>query len=152
VNTSRTHVLDSGVETADPAGTATDATGAPDTTGASPQSDNGVALTQCEETTYLTPRMRAEVAVLYPEVDPDLVADDLMCHLGQHTEGEHYAIVYDHLPGANAGALWTRWTDDFPTTVLLRPDCPSHSPELHVPCGHFAAHPGPHSWQTEGRA
>jgi hypothetical protein len=113
--------------------------------------DEDSTLTQCEESTFLTPRMRAEVSALYPEVDRDLVADDLMCHLGAHDDGEHYAIVYDHLPGTDAGALWTRWTDDFPTTVLLRPDCPSRSPELGVTCGLFTEHSGPHSWQTEGR-
>lgn len=105
----------------------------------------------CEASTYVPPAVRAELPELYPEVNPGLVADDLMCHLESHRDGPHFAIVYDHLAGPGAGAIWTSWSDGFPTTFLLRPDCPSASPRQGVPCGHFAAHPGTCSWQMENR-
>jgi hypothetical protein len=109
------------------------------------------AAEACEESAFLTPALRAELLASYPDVRAELVADDLMCHLAAHEDGDHFAIVYDHLPGPDAGALWTRWSDDVPRVILLRPDCPARSPEDRIPCGHFAEHPGPHSWQTSGR-
>ncbi|MEC3996551.1 hypothetical protein VSR01_24795 [Actinacidiphila sp. DG2A-62] len=106
----------------------------------------------CEKSAFLTPALRAELLASYPDVRPDLVADDLICHLAAHDDGDHFAILYDHLPGPDAGALWTRWSDDVPRVILLRPDCPARSPEDRIPCGHFTAHPGPHSWQTPTQA
>ncbi|MEC3997771.1 hypothetical protein VSR01_31485 [Actinacidiphila sp. DG2A-62] len=105
----------------------------------------------CEASTYVPPAVRAESAKAYLEVNPSLIADDLMCHLEAHAEGSHFAIVYDHLAGPDAGAIWTSWDEDFPAAFFLRPDCTSVSPQQGVPCGHFAAHPGVCSWRTENR-
>lgn len=125
--------------------------------GTTERHDRGVARTVerqpgfCEASTYLTPVLRAELIASYPDVQPDLVADDLVCHLAVHDDGDHFAIVYDHLTTAGAAALWTRWRDEFPRAVLLRPDCPSRSPGQSIACGHFEAHLGAHSWELEKR-
>ena len=104
---------------------------------------------QCEASTFLPPKLRTELLATYPTVDRQLLAEDLMCALGSHAEGEHYALLYDHFPNPEAGALWTRWQDDeLPEAFWIRPDCTGRSP-LKVACGHFLAHPGPHSWETD---
>lgn len=105
---------------------------------------------QCEATAFLPPALRTELLQTYPSVDRRLVADDLMCALEAHGgTGEHYAVLYDHFPSPEAGALWTRWRDgELPDDYWLRPDCTGRSPGG-TACGHFLAHPGAHSWETE---
>lgn len=103
----------------------------------------------CEASAFLPLALREEVLQTYPSADRKLVVEDLVCALGAHVGGEHYAVVYDHFADPGSGALWTRWLDGTePDTVQLRPDCPVRS-EHGAACGHFAAHPGPHSFETE---
>jgi hypothetical protein len=46
----------------------------------------------------------------------------LTCAFDPHGEGDHHAVLYDHFPSPDAGALWTAWD--------------------------FLDHPGPHSWEA----
>lgn len=103
----------------------------------------------CEASAFLPLALREEMLRAHPSVDRKLVVDDLVCALGAHRGGEHHAVVYDHFADPGAGALWTRWQHGTePDTVQLRPDCPARS-EHGAACGHFTAHPGPHSFETE---
>ncbi|SHL25917.1 hypothetical protein [Actinacidiphila paucisporea] len=112
---------------------------------------NPVGTDQCEAATYLPPHLRSELLRTHPTVDRLLVVEDLVCVLGAHSVGEHYAVLYDHFPAPVMGALWTRWdTGESPDSFWIRPDCTSFSPRR-AACGHFLAHPGPHSWEAEER-
>ncbi|CAG7597599.1 conserved hypothetical protein [Actinacidiphila bryophytorum] len=103
---------------------------------------------QCESASILPPQMRREVLQTYPSIDRRLVEEDLACVLAPHTDGEHYALLYDHFPAPIMGALWTRWQDDeLPDSFWIRPDCPTTSPHSDA-CAHFLAHPGAHTWET----
>lgn len=105
----------------------------------------------CESASFLPPQVRTELIRTYPSVDRHLIVEDLVCVLGSHGEGEHYAVLYDHFAAPIMGALWTRWRDnELPDSCWIRPDCPSRSPSADA-CGHFLAHPGAHSWETEER-
>ncbi|MFI0940594.1 hypothetical protein [Streptomyces sp. NPDC021020] len=99
----------------------------------------------CEAATLLPPGLRSDLLPTYTDVDRQRVCDELVCALEAHGRGEHLAVVYDDFLSP-PGALWTRWADgEPPGTFWLRADClnSSHHGE---PCGHFATHPGPHTW------
>lgn len=103
----------------------------------------------CEASAFLPPALRTEVLQTYPTADRRLIADELVCALGAHSSDEHYAVVYDHFPPEVPGALWARWRHGTePDAVQLRPDCPALSPDR-TACGHFATHPGPHTWESD---
>lgn len=103
--------------------------------------------TACEAFAYLPLRLRIAILGEYPAAEWDLLADYVSCALAPHSGDKHHAVAYDHFPGPHSGALWTAWrTGESPRTFALRPDCPALSPD-HTACSHFAAHPGPHSWE-----
>lgn len=106
----------------------------------------------CEATADLPSALRTRLLQTYPTVDRELIAEELVCALEAHSGAEHHAVVYDHFREPVAGALWTCWEGDEPPRALwLRPDCPGASPGG-AACGHFAGHPGPHSWETDEKS
>jgi hypothetical protein len=115
--------------------------------------DDGSTRTDrfCEAGYLLTESLRHDVRKLDDRVTPYRIVDEIICHLAEHDDTvDHFAIVYDHLPGHDSGAIWTRWNQEPPTTVFLLPDCTSCSPGIGKPCGLFAAHPGNHTWEIGG--
>ncbi|MFI0939867.1 hypothetical protein [Streptomyces sp. NPDC021020] len=103
----------------------------------------------CEASARLPLALHAEARRTYPAIDGHRVMEDLVCAFDEHGGGEHCAVVYDDFPDPATGTLWTRWhSGESPTVLFLRPDCPTRSPSA-TACGHFTAHPGPHSWETD---
>jgi hypothetical protein len=101
----------------------------------------------CPAAALLPPRLQAEVLRAHPAVDLRLLGVYLTCAFDPHGEGDHHAVLYDHFPSPDAGALWTTWSSgQLPSTFALHPDCPAAS--RGTACGHFLDHPGPHSWEA----
>jgi hypothetical protein len=102
----------------------------------------------CPAAALLPPRLQAEVLRAHPAVDLRLLGVYLTCAFDPHGEGDHHAVLYDHFPSPDAGALWTTWSSgQLPSTFALHPDCPAASTRG-TACGHFLDHPGPHSWEA----
>jgi hypothetical protein len=92
--------------------------------------------------------LAAEVMDLGENVALDLVARTLLCGLEPGHPGDHAGLVYDHLDGPDAGAVWSRWAGGGPPrTVTVLPDCPGLGPTGTDACCLFAAHPGRHTWE-----
>lgn len=106
----------------------------------------------CEASARLGPGLVGQVLALGERVAPDLVADPLLCFFeAGHVDG-HVALAYDHLDGADAGAVWARWEDGEARarTVCVLPDCPSPGPGDAGGCSLFTGHPGRHTWEWAG--
>ncbi|UWE08681.1 ATP-binding protein [Actinacidiphila bryophytorum] len=80
---------------------------------------------------------------------PDLVAHKVLCFLEFGHPGGHFGLVYDHLEGAAAGAVWMRWGDGTPASVAVLADCPAHGPDDTGACSLFSGHVGRHSWEWD---
>jgi hypothetical protein len=103
----------------------------------------------CQAATLLPPKLQSEVLRAHPTVDLRLLGVYLTCAFDPHDEGDHHAVLYDHFPSPDAGALWTTWpTGRLPETFALHPDCPATSTRG-TACGHFLDHPGAHSFAAE---
>lgn len=83
------------------------------------------------------------------DAQPEEVEVNLRCVLQAHAAGEHHAFVMQ-LDSPDAGAVWASWTEEPPTAVEVRPDCPAVSPPGHgsEPCCEFAGHHGAHTYDT----
>lgn len=103
----------------------------------------------CTANALLGPNLTNQVLTLAGEIVPGLVARKLLCFLESGHPGGHFGLVYDHLEGADAGAVWTGWGDGAPTRVDVLPDCPAHGPLDAGACSLFAEHAGRHSWAWE---
>jgi serine/threonine-protein kinase RsbW len=104
----------------------------------------------CEAVAILGTRLAARVLALGEDVASDLIARRLVCALERGHEGDHAGLVYDHLAGPDAGAVWSGWggTRARPRGAEVRPDCPAHGPT--TGCALFAAHAGRHTWEWDG--
>ncbi|WP_157856169.1 hypothetical protein [Actinacidiphila yeochonensis] len=92
--------------------------------------------------------MRAAVmAAPHGSVQIEDVERQLRCGLQSHESSEHCAFVVE-LDGADAGAVWTRWTDGTcPSALMVLPDCAATDKASREPCGEFGGHPGGHTYQ-----
>lgn len=82
------------------------------------------------------------------DTEPARVERDLRCTLQAHTTGDHHAYAM-HLPGADTGSLWVRWTHAHdPLALTVLPDCRTRAPEpLDETCCQYADHPGGHCYE-----
>lgn len=111
----------------------------------------------CTADGLLGPNLTHQVLALAGGVVPGLVARKLLCFLECGHPGGHFGLVYDHLEGVDAGAVWTRWGDGAPAWVAVLPDCPAYGPaEAGADagadagaCSLFAEHAGRHSWEWD---
>lgn len=104
----------------------------------------------CEASVQLGPRLVAQVLALDEGVAPELVARTLLCFLESGHADDHAALVYDHLEGADAGAVWSRWGGDArPRAVSVLADCPVSGSGGAGGCSLFAAHSGRHTWEWD---
>lgn len=106
--------------------------------------------TSCHAYTRVGPALAADVFALAENVTLELVARTLLCVLERTHTGDHFGLVYDHLDGPDAGAVWSRWAGGPPRTVTVLPDCPDLEPRGMGACCLFAAHPGRHTWEWSG--
>lgn len=101
----------------------------------------------CHAYTRVGPALAADVFALAANVTLELVARTLLCVLERGHPGDHFGLVYDHLDGPDAGAVWSRWTAAPPLHVTVLPDCPDLEPSGSSACCLFAAHAGRHTWE-----
>lgn len=104
----------------------------------------------CDAVAVLGARLAARVLAFGEDVACDLVARRLVCALESGHGDDHAGLVYDHLAGPDAGAVWSAWsgTRARPREVAVLPDCPAHGPA--TGCALFAGHPGRHTWEWDG--
>ncbi|MFI0939499.1 ATP-binding protein [Streptomyces sp. NPDC021020] len=96
----------------------------------------------CDAVALLGARLAARVLAFGEDVACDLVARRLLCALERGHDDDHVGLVYDHLHGPDAGAVWAPWKGETrPREVGVRADCTGKG------CALFAAHPGRHTWE-----
>lgn len=108
----------------------------------------------CYASTLLPLTLLESAVRLDPTGVPSLldVTESPSCGLQEHDAvTSHYGFVMD-LDGPDSGAVWAVWTGEAGAPMLLvRPDCPSASPDRMDGCGLFTAHQGRHTWELYDR-
>lgn len=110
----------------------------------------GDVAAYCNAYAPLGARLEDQALALDCEIISDLITRKLLCFLESGHPDDHSALVYDHLEGIDAGAVWTRWgSEGVPGAIAVLPDCPVHGSAEAGGCSLFAAHPGRHTWEWE---